>query len=158
MLVFCYFPAIFDGCERILIAKEAADMKRTGTLFVLFCFCAVMLCGCSRTQAKPVYRAVTHVDIVTKYENQLIRRHYSTPEKMRPVLLYLRLLKPYGKPVQVEETEDVYLISISLSDGQRHYYRQASHKYLSKENGPWKSIDPAQAAQLYSILRELPSD
>ena len=106
-----------------------------------------------------VFRAVTHVDIITEHNRELIRRHYSTPEKMRPVLLYLRLLKPYGKPVEVDEAAgDVYLISISLSDGTRHYYRQASHKYLSKENGPWKSIDPGQAAQLYNILRKLPSD
>ena len=73
---------------------------------------------------------------------------------MRSVLLYLRLLKPYGKPVEVAENpEDLYFISISLSDGQTHFYRQAAHKYFSKENGPWKSIDPGKATQLYGILR-----
>lgn len=134
-------------------------MKIIAKVICFIYFCTVMMCGCTKNHAAPVYRAVTQIDIVTKYENQLIHRHYDTPEKMRPVLLHLRLLKPYGKPVQVEETaDDVYLISISLSDGQRHYYRQASHRYLSKESGPWKAIDPRQAAQLYSILRELPSD
>ena len=135
-------------------------MKRFAKMFALICFCSVMMCSCGQNHTqKPQFRAVTQVDIVTKHEDRLIRRQYNTPEKMRPVLLYLRLLKPFGKPVQVDEaSEDVYLISISLSDGQIHYYRQASHRYLSKENGPWKSIDPAQAAQLYGILRELPSD
>ncbi len=134
-------------------------MKRIAKLFVLVWFSMLMLCGCNPKRRQPVYRAVTQVDIVTEYKDQLIHRHYSTPEKTRPILLYLRLLKPHGKPVQVDEAaDDVYLISISLTDGERHYYRQAAHRYLAKENGPFKSIDPGQAARLYSILRELPSD
>lgn len=134
-------------------------MKKLVKLFVLLCFCAVILCGCSPKHTGSVYHAVTQVDIVTKYENQLIRRHYNTPDKMRPVLLYLRLLKPQGKPVETAEPlSDIYLITVTLSDGQRHYYRQAAHRYFSKENGPWRAIDPAQAVQLYSIMKDLPSD
>lgn len=135
-------------------------MKQFAKVFALICFCVSIMCGCRQNKTqKPIFRAVTQVDIVTEYEDRLIHRHYNTPEKMRPVLLYLRLLKPSGKPVQLDgDADDVYLISISLSDGAQHYYRQASHRYLSKENGPFKSIDPGQAAQLYSILRELPSD
>lgn len=134
-------------------------MRKFSKVFLMFYFCAVMMCGCNRKNTNPVYRAVTQIDIVTEYEDRLLHRHYTSPEKMRPVLLYLRLLKPYGQPVQMpENTDDVYLISIALSDGQRHYYRQASHKYLSIENGPFKSIDPGQAANLYTILREFPSD
>ena len=135
-------------------------MKRIFALFFLFCFVAVILCSCSQNNpSNTIFRAVTQVDVVTKHDDQLIRRHYNTPEKMRPVLLYLRLLKPYGNPVLPDASaDDVYLISVSLSDGQRHYYRQASHRYFSIENGPWKHIDPAQAAWLYGILRDLPSD
>lgn len=131
--------------------------------FLLFPFYIVifmfMMCSCSKSDSQPVYKAVTQVDIVTKYEGRLLRWHYNTPEKMQPVLLHLRLLKPSGEPVQIDDiSSDVYLISISLSDGQKHYYRQASHRYLSKENGPFKTIQPKQAAILYSILRDLPSD
>lgn len=134
-------------------------MRTMAKIVILINFCMVMMCSCSNDHAAPVYRTVTQVDIVTKYENQLIHRRYNTPEKIRPVLLYLRLLKPQGKPVQVDETaDDVYLISISLSDGKKRYYRQASHRYLAKEKGPYKSIDPGQAAKFYRILRELPSD
>ncbi len=134
-------------------------MHRFLKLFALFSLCAIIMCGCGANHAKTVYRAVTQVDIVTKYEDQLIHRHYNTSEKMRPVLLYLRLLKPLGKPVSVSESEDdIYFISISLSDGARHYYRQAAHKYFSKGNGPWKNVDPKDAAMLYSILSRFPSD
>ena len=130
-------------------------MKR----FIIIFFCTVIMYGCGQDHTSPVYRAVTQVDIVTRYEQQLIRIGYNTPEKMRPILLYLRLLKPEGKPVQPDEyAQDVYLICISLSDGTQHYYRQASHKYVSIDNGPWKAIDPGHAAKLYSILRELPAD
>lgn len=135
-------------------------MKRLIGFFVFLCICAVIMCSCRQNHTqKPVYRAVTQVDIVTQHEGQLIRRHYRTPDKMRSVLLYLRLLKPYGKPVKLDDdADDIYLISISLSDGTRRYYRQASHRYLSKENGPFKPIDPDHAARFYGILRELPSD
>ena len=134
-------------------------MKKFAVFFAFLCLCSVILCGCSRNHSKPVYRAVTQVDIVTNYQNQQIRRHYNTPEKMRPVLLYLRLLKPYGKPVAIDETaSDVYWIRISLSDGEKHYYRQVSHRFLSRQNGPFKAIDPGQASQLYAIMQELPSD
>ena len=134
-------------------------MKRIVTLCIFLCFLVIIMCSCDRKHTQPVYRAVTHVDIVTQYDDQLIRRHYSTPEKMRPVLLYLRLLKPTGNPVELDaNAEDIYLISISLSDGTRHYYRQAAHRYISRESGPYKAIDPAHAAKFYSILRQLPSD
>lgn len=134
-------------------------MKLSAKVLVLIFFSLFVFCGCNRAPTQPVYRTVTQVDVVTEYKDQLIHRHYNTPEKMRPMLLYLRLLKPYGKPVQPNEADDnVFLISISLSDGRQHYYRQASHRYFSKGNGPWKHIDPGQAAQLYDILRQLPSD
>lgn len=131
-------------------------MKQVLTMLLL---CVMLLCGCYSRQTKPVYRAVTEVDVYTEYKNTLIQRHYSTPEKIRPVLLYLRLLKSYGTPVNSSDVGDeIYYIRISLSDGKRHYYRQASHRYLSKGNGPWKSIDPDKASKLYEILRKLPND
>ena len=69
-------------------------MKRIVGFFAVLCISAAMLCSCKQNHSqKPVFRAVTQVDIVTEYEDQLIHRHYNTPEKMRPVLLYLRLLK-----------------------------------------------------------------
>jgi hypothetical protein len=131
-------------------------MKR---VLPLLWICLIFFCGCSNRQTKHIYRAVTEVDVYTEYENTLIQRHYNTSEKMRPVLLYLRLLKPYGNPVNSSDVgNEIYYIRISLSDGKQHYYRQASHRYLSKENGPWKSIDPDQASKLYEILRKLPND
>lgn len=135
-------------------------MKKFIKILALFCFFPVIISGCAKNHTlKPKHRVVTQVDIVTRHENVLIRRHYNTPEKMRPVLLYLRLLHPQG---QIDESgkkpDGIYLISLQLSDGHRRYYRQASHRYFSSGAGPWKNIDPAQAYQLYAIMRYLPSD
>lgn len=134
-------------------------MKKIMMFLHVIIFCTVIMYGCEQNHTSPVYRAVTRVDIVTQHDHQLIRIGYNTPEKMRPILLYLRLMKPEGKPVQTEEnTNDMYMICISLSDGTQHYYRQAAHKYVSIGNGPWKAIDPGHAAKFYSILRKLPAD
>jgi len=128
-------------------------------LFVL-CVCALILCSCGKNHTRPVYEVVTSVDIVTARDGQLLRRHYKTPEKMRPVLLYLRILKhtPLFETIQEPEGEDIFLIAVELTGGKKRYYRQAKHRYFSFDGGPWRSIDPANAAGLYRILQEFPSD
>lgn len=134
-------------------------MYRKKPIILFISFLLIILCSCEKENTPTAYRTVTHVDIITKYNGQILGRHYNTPEKIRPVLLYLRLLKPIGKEIVPDnKNEDIYLITISLSDGDRHYYRQASHRYLSKENGPYKSIDPKMAAELYRILQTFTSD
>ena len=135
-------------------------MKKAIHFFVLFSFVFLILSGCNNNDSeKATYRAVTEIDIVTHHREGLVHRHYTTPEKMRPVLLYLRLVKPYGKPMQIQdETTDVFLISVGLSDGQHHYYRQAQHRYFSIGSGNWREIDPEAAGKLYEIMAKLPSD
>jgi len=134
-------------------------MKISAKFLCIIFFCTVIMCGCRQNHTQPVYSAVTQVDVVTIHKHQLVRICYNTPEKMRPILLYLRLLKPEGNPVRLDEyTEDMYLICITLSNGVKHYYRQVAHRYISKDNGPWKAIDPGHAAKLYSILKTLPAD
>ena len=128
--------------------------------FCLCSFCICILCGCGKNHTKPIYKVVTSVDVVTTRDGQLLRRHYTSQDKMRPVLLYLRMLKhsPLSEEISEPEGEDVFLIAVQLSDGTQRYYRQAKHRYFSFEGGPWRSIDPSSAAMLYAILRELPED
>lgn len=135
-------------------------MKKLGKICIVFFFILLILSGCGKKDTKSnIYRAVTQIDIVTHHREGLVRRHYNTTEKMRPVLLYLRLVKPYGKAMKIpDETTDVFLIAVSLSDGQTHYYRQAQHRYFSIGAGNWREIDPEAANKLYEIMRKLPSD
>lgn len=122
--------------------------------------CMLMMCGCGQNHTQPVYEVVTSVDVVTARDGQLLRRHYDSQEKMRPVLLYLRTLKhvPLFDTVSEPEGEDVFLITVGLSSGRKRYYRQAKHRYFSFDDGPWRAIDPGNAAGLYRILQALPSD
>ena len=137
-------------------------MKKIIKLFVLFCFCAFIISGCSKndTPANPLCRVVTRVDISCQHENILIQRHYTQNEKMESVLLYLRLLKPLGKPQTDPDSIDaeIFEITVHLSDGKQRIYRQKAHRYFSQQTRPWETIDPQQASMLYSIMRHLPSD
>lgn len=137
-------------------------MKQIFKLFILFCFSAIIVSGCSANDAKqkPLCRVVTQVDISCQQEDVLIQRHYTDNQKMESVLLYLRLLKPLGKPETDPETvdADVYEVTVCLSDGQKRIYRQKGHRYLAKGISPWQAIDPEQAAGLYALMRQFPSD
>ena len=134
-----------------------------GNFWKKFCVLLVsvlMMCGCGKNHTKPVTDVVTGIHILTARDGQLLGRRYNTPEKMRPVLLYLRLLK-HGQlqaPIPEPVGEDIFLITVELSNGQKRYYRQAKHRYFSFDGGPWRSIEPDSAAMLYGILRELPDD
>ncbi|MBQ8359889.1 MAG: hypothetical protein IJX37_08330 [Oscillospiraceae bacterium] len=137
-------------------------MKKAIKLFLLFCFSTIILSGCvaNDTPQKPLCRVVTQVDISCRREHMLMQRHYTNPEKMEYVLLYLRLLKPLGKPDTDPEQihKDVYEITVHLSDGSKRLYKQKAHRYFSRESRPWELIDPAQAAGLYRLMEKLPSD
>lgn len=137
-------------------------MKKFLKLGFLFCFVGVIMSGCGNIDAPPtpLTRVVTRVDISCRREHMLIQRHYTDMEKMESVLLYLRLLKPMGKPGTDPDRihKDVYEITVHLSDGNKRIYRQKAHRYFSANARPWKMIDPEQAAGLYTLMRKLPSD
>lgn len=135
-------------------------MKKIAKLLFLFVFTTVILSGCGAKNTSAGYRAVTQVDVVTRYAHTLIRRHYTDPEKMEAVLIHLRILKSLGTPETDPENakDDVFLIAVQLSDGTIHYYRQAAHRYLSREDEGWIAVPPVQAARLYGILSHFPSD
>lgn len=136
-------------------------MKKFLKLFLSFCLTAFIISGCGANNApKPLCRVVTGVDIACRQEHMLIRRHYTDHKKMQSVLLYLRLLDTLGQAKVDPEAvrDDVYEITVHLSDGNRHIYRQAAHRYFRRNAQPWEMIDSAQAAQLYTLMRQLPSD
>lgn len=137
-------------------------MKKAIKVLILFCFSAIIMPGCVKndSQIKPSVRVVTQVDISCQKDNLLLQRHYTDPQKMEYVLLYLRLLKPGEKPDTLPQTQsdDLYQITVSLSDGSKRTYRQLAHRYFSRESRPWQLIDPKQAAGLYLLMQKLPSD
>lgn len=136
-------------------------MKRLWKSFFIVSFCLIMSgCGRIKPPVLPLCRVVTQVDIFCQKDNMVIHRHYTKQIKMESVLLYLRLLKPSGRPDTDPDSvaREIYEITVHFSDGQKKMYRQKAHRYLSVDNNPWKAIDPAQAAQLYALMQHYPSD
>ena len=134
-------------------------MKKLALFLCFLCF--LSMCGCmAENTDKSGYRAVTQIDIVTKKDGKLLRRHYTEPEKMQHVLTFLRLLKPVGKPELNPDqlTEDMFLICLARSDGTQVYYRQTGHRYVCKNDESWFSIDPLQAVKLYELMANIPGD
>ncbi len=134
-------------------------MKKSFKLFTILCFLPILLQGCGKTE-QPKYRAVTGVDIAFQHEDMLLTRYYTDDQKMESVLLYLRLVRPTHKPQNLPDLSgnDVYRITIYLSDGNTKQFYQAQHRYLIRPDRSWTTIDPGQASQLYKLMRHYPSD
>ena len=134
-------------------------MKYFPKIICVFCLCCVLFSACAPKEIPhPLCRVVTEIDIVCDHPKAQIRRHYTSSQKMQYVLIYLRLLDPKNTTAYPPATEEVYHIQILFSDGSHRTYRQTAHRYLSRDNEPWKSIDPGSASGLYSLMRKLPSD
>ena len=134
-------------------------MKSFSKFFFLFCLCLSLFSGCKQREAAlPLCRVVTQIDIDCQQPDVQIRRHYTDNQKMQYVLIYLRLLKPRSTFSAPAAGKDIYNICIRFSDGSQRIYRQTAHRFLSRDDGPWKAIDPGSAAGLYYLMRQLPSD
>lgn len=127
-------------------------------------FAALMLLsGCTRLggnmQAAPV-RVVTQVTVSYEQDPFYVTRHYTSGEKVRHVLNYLRQLRPYGKPQEDPETIGGSLIRIvlSFSDGEQQICQQRSDRYFKKNDEGWMYVDPQKAQQISMILGEFESD
>lgn len=127
---------------------------------LFMCLLVLILTGCSHSKSQAGYRAVTAVDIAFNHDDMQLTRHYTDSEKMESVLLYLRLTKPVSKAQALPPLsgDDIYQISVHLSDGETKYFYQAQHRYLLRPDRTWTLIDPGQASELYRLMRHYPSD
>jgi hypothetical protein len=135
-------------------------MRKFFKLSLLSAICVFLLLGCSAKRKAPVFRVVTGVEITCQHKDVQIRRAYTDMEKMEYVLLYLRLLKPMGRPQLDPDAADgdIYEITLRLSDGSQKHYRQKDHRYLAVGSAPWQEISPEQAEGLYRLMRKIPND
>ena len=134
-------------------------MKKYTIFFLLALYC--LLPGCSRSHLPaPLCRVVTQVDVFSSRDDIPHLRSYTATGKVEAVLLYLRLLKPLH-PAGTDADSmsgDVFTIRLQFSDGTHRLYRQKSHRYIARDDGPWLTLEPELAADLYRLLRSLPSD
>lgn len=134
-------------------------MKRVGVIGALLCL-AMVLTGCGRDKNAPLIAVVEKVEIVSHHGGETLSRTYTKSNKMTAVLNYLRWLQPAHKadcdPEQIPG--DDYMITVTLSDGEREIYRQKTNGYLQKNNGRWENIDPEKGIMLYEIISQMEGD
>lgn len=120
--------------------------------------------GCSQNHTQnpneSVPRFVTRIDVICHRENTTTLRHYTTQEKIEPVLICLRLLEPKGKADRDPERliGDTYRIVLYLSNGGRSIYHLQADRYLSRDHHPWERVNEKQAQKLYPLLMRMASD
>ncbi len=105
-------------------------------------------------------RVITAVEVSATQQGKTHHYRYTTETKVRALMTYLRRIKPELSTNIDPDTfrTDQYFITLFLSDGTTTQYRQLHTEYLQKDDGLWRSIDPAHGSALSRLLRELPSD
>ncbi len=132
-------------------------MKRWLSLACL----VLLLSGCHRRQETTVKQnLVTEITITCQTDAQRIERRYTSQDKMRSVLLYIRSIKtPFDAPQQPQEErgEQVDITTVTV-DKTTKTYRQQGLRYFREGDGKWRAIDPEKGANLWLIIKLLPSD
>ena len=134
-------------------------MKRWFGFFLLPLLLIAVLSGSAKPE-RAKCRYVTQIDVDCQVDGQLQHIRYTDQEKMRAVLLYLRLLRTEKVPTDAPEIRDadVFEITVSLSNGAQRKYIQKDHSYFRKGNDTWQYIQPQQAAELKRLLFFFESD
>lgn len=134
-------------------------MKK-GLLFVLAA-ATLLLSGCHRGTNISVQRnVVTRIEIECEYQGYRFRRQYTSPEKMRLVLFYIRSVR---SPFTVEPGEDAHtgsnlrITTVSADETTKTYHQMADRYFQEGRNG-WEKIDPEKAAKLWDVILTTPSD
>lgn len=129
-------------------------------LFVLVA-AALLFGGCHRSKNIGVQRnVVTRIVIECEYQGYQFRRQYTSPEKMRQVLLYIRSVR---SPFTVEPGEDALMgssirITTVSADETTKTYHQINDRYFREGLSGWEKIDPEKAAKLWDVILTTPSD
>ncbi len=122
---------------------------------------ALCLTGCGRKMDTTVRRnVVTEITITCQSDGVLIERRYTSQEKMRAVLMYIRSVSsPFDAPEEPDGTEGhrVQITTVSADKTVKHYYQQGQ-RYFQKGEGKWRTIDPEKGENLWRIIKLLPSD
>lgn len=139
-------------------------MRKISKICIMLALFLLLLSGCHRQSlpdaSQPIYRAVTSVTV--SYKNGPIRaqRRYTSDEKMKRVMNYLRMIDPYGMPEEDPEKaggSDIHIV-LSFSDGFQKTYRQIGDRFMMEDGGKWQKIDPKKAKELGEILGQTESD
>lgn len=132
-------------------------MARFGKILI-FTAAVLFLWGCSPQEtAQPPH---VGVQILVQDEKNRPLRQYTQPEKLQKVLLKLRTLGYTGLPETDPEglPGETLTLQVRLADGSDAVYQLRRGLYFHRDDRPWKKIDPERAAELESLLQNLPGD
>ncbi len=134
------------------LSKKAALTSAALAALLLSGFCRV-------PKVTPPMPWVVKVTAESDLEGIPLRREYTASPKMEAVLGYLRALQVTPPPPDAGGPPDGSCrIELTLSDGSKRVYFQRSNRYLRKDDGPWRTVDPAPAPDLPALLSRFPSD
>lgn len=127
------------------------------SILVCFVFSACHSQQLSQQNALPL---VTSVDVTYDYGQKKLQRHYTDSDKMDVILFYLYDLVPHGQADEDPERlqGDSCRITVRLSNGEMHIYRQQGSRYLSVDFHPWQKISEAKGSLLYHLVNHIESD
>ena len=137
-------------------------MKRR-QFFTILILSICLLCGCRQpqpAQTAPNLQIVKRVSASYALGKLRLQRSYIQDEKIRAVLMYLRLLKQEGAtrvdPERLDGSSGE--ITVEYADGRRNVYYLRSDSFLSYNGHKWQRIDPKQGKWLRPMLESMPSD
>ena len=152
---------------RILIFREGFALKKSGNqicrVFAILSLFALLLSGCGRynpADTQPQCRVVTGISVIFNNGPIHAEKYYTSSNKMRAVLNYLRWIDPYGPPEEDPETVtgSSFRITLEYSDGCQKDYVQKADRFMQEDDGSWKKIDPKKALTLSQIIGLMESD
>ena len=130
-------------------------------LGVILGFVCVALTGCIRDRAVSVQSSVvTRIDITCESGPQVLQRSYTSPEKMRLLLLYIRSVSsPFASLPEPEDSggRKISITTVSANNTTK-VYRQHGERFFQEGDGGWQRIDPEKGGVLWELIQSLPSD
>lgn len=131
---------------------------RLGVFLAIIC---MLFVGCHREKDSNVQNnVVTRIDITCESGEEILQRSYTSPDKMRLVLLYIRSVSsPFAS---LPEPEDPGLRKISITtvsaNNTTKVYRQHGERYFQEGSGGWQKIDPEKGGILWELIQSIPGD
>ena len=127
---------------------------------LIFLCLAVLMAGCNKMDTTVQRNVVTQITITCQTGTEITQRHYTSQDKMRSVMLYIRsVATPFTAPQEPQEGEgEHFSITTVRADKTVKTYYQQGQRYFREGDGSWKTIDPEKGANLRLLVKLLPSD
>ena len=130
-------------------------------LSILLVILCLLMTGCHKEKESPIKSSiVTRMDILCEDGDEVIRRCYTSPDKMRLLLLYFRSVRsPFASLPEPQEQglRKIHITTVSANHIVK-VYRQYGDRYFQEGDGGWQQIEPEKGGILWELIMSLPDD